>query len=43
MTQVLVTAWIGVTVGWIGFGWVLDEAPADGRLASSLVEVSRNA
>ena len=35
MTQVFVAAWIGVTVGWIGFGWALDMAPGEMRMASS--------
>lgn len=29
MTQVFVAAWVGVTVGWVGFGWALAEAPAE--------------
>lgn len=29
MGQVLVAAWVGVMVGWIGFGWALDEAPGE--------------
>lgn len=33
MTQVFVAAWIGVTVGWIGFGWALDVAPSEMRVA----------
>lgn len=36
MTQVFVAAWIGVTVGWIGFGWALEEAPVEMRMASSV-------
>lgn len=35
MTQVFVAAWIGVTVGWIGFGWALAEAPGEMRVALS--------
>ncbi len=35
MTQVFVAAWIGVTVGWIGFGWALNEAPGEMRMISS--------
>ena len=36
MGHVLVAAWIGVMVGWIGFGWILAEAPSDNlvRLAA---------
>jgi hypothetical protein len=34
MTQVFVAAWIGVTVGWIGFGWALEEAPGEMRMAT---------
>lgn len=26
MKQVLVAAWIGVALGWIGFGWAMGEA-----------------
>lgn len=41
MTQILVTAWIGVTVGWVGFGWVLAEAPAEhGRMASAVSDIT---
>lgn len=29
MTQVFVAACVGITVGWIGFGWVLAEAPGE--------------
>ena len=29
MTQVFVAAWVGVTVGWLGFGWALAEAPVE--------------
>lgn len=29
MTQVFVAAWVGITVGWIGFGWALAEAPGE--------------
>ncbi len=29
MGHVLVAAWIGVMVGWMGFGWMLAEAPSD--------------
>ena len=41
MAQVLAAAWVGIMVGWIGFGWVLAEAPSDSlgahgmRVASS--------
>ena len=35
MTQVFVAAWIGVTVGWIGFGLVLAEAPGEMRMAAA--------
>ena len=37
MGHVLVAAWIGVMVGWIGFGWILAEAPSDSmvRLAEA--------
>ncbi len=30
MNQVLVAACVGVMTGWIGFGWVLAEAPVEG-------------
>lgn len=36
MTQVFVAAWIGVTVGWIGFGWALAQAPGDVRMAATV-------
>jgi hypothetical protein len=29
MGQVFVAAWVGITVGWLGFGWALAEAPAE--------------
>jgi hypothetical protein len=29
MAQVLAAAWVGVMVGWMGFGWVLNEAPSE--------------
>ena len=29
MKQVFVAACVGITVGWIGFGWVLAEAPSE--------------
>lgn len=34
MAQVLVAAWIGVVIGWVGFGVALHEAPADGQMAA---------
>lgn len=34
MTQVFVAAWVGVTVGWLGFGWALAEAPSEGGASS---------
>ena len=42
MTQVFVAAWIGVTVGWIGFGWALDEAPGEMRVAASMAQQELN-
>lgn len=29
MRQIFVAAWVGISAGWIGFGWVLAEAPVD--------------
>lgn len=29
MAQVLAAAWVGVMVGWMGFGWALHEAPSE--------------
>lgn len=37
MNQVLVAACVGVMAGWIGFGWVLAEAPVDGSGAYAQV------
>lgn len=34
MKQVLVAAWIGVALGWVGFGWVMGEASAGGDVAA---------
>jgi hypothetical protein len=36
MTQVFVAACVGITVGWIGFGWVLAEAPGEHVVVASL-------
>ena len=41
MTQVFVAAWVGVTVGWIGFGWALAEAPAERAIAYTELEPVR--
>lgn len=29
MKQIFVAAWVGITVGWMGFGWVLAAASVD--------------
>ena len=36
MKQVFVAACVGITVGWIGFGWVLAEAPGEHLTMASL-------
>lgn len=40
MTRVLVAAWSGLLVGWIGFGWLLSMAPAgDMQVRTAQIEV----
>lgn len=42
MKQVFVAAWIGLVAGWIGFGWMLQGAPGDVRVAQAEVEGGRH-
>ncbi len=40
MNQVLVAACVGVMTGWIGFGWVLAEAPVESGHGAKRVAVA---
>lgn len=40
MNGVLVAACVGVLTGWIGFGWVLAEAPVDGAHGGQRVAIA---
>ncbi|RYG60423.1 MAG: hypothetical protein EON60_07205 [Alphaproteobacteria bacterium] len=40
MNQVLVAACVGVMTGWIGFGWVLAEAPMEAGAPADRVAVA---
>jgi hypothetical protein len=42
MKQVFVAACVGIMVGWIGFGWVLAEAPGEQMRVASLQNVHNN-
>lgn len=42
MTQVFVAAWVGITVGWIGFGWVLAEAPGEAQFGGRSVAATQS-
>jgi len=39
MKQVFVAAWVGISVGWMGFGWVLAEAPMEGAQGVAMAEM----